>query len=116
MSDPVQRFDWHDAMVLYALISAGDSGASITGIASFSDYVNHAVSTEEEIRSSLNRLESAGHICPFGGFYKASAAAVRACSIKISGLSYIRDAIKEVERFLEGRFPESDTGVPHTKT
>src|ERR1043165_1401466 len=95
------EFSWDDALVLLALLQAGDEGSNLAGIAGYCDYVNHARPSEEELRVQMDRLIAAGHARGDGSLYRPTDAARKGCEPELSRRSHLK-AVDGVARFLPG--------------
>ncbi len=97
----MSEFRWDDALVLLALLQAGDQGSNLAGIAGYCDYVNHARPSEEELRVQLERLIAAGHARGDDCLYRPTDAARKGCAPELSRRSHLK-AVDGVQRFLQG--------------
>jgi hypothetical protein len=98
-------FDFHDAVVLCAAISAGDKGITSPGLVLWSDYVEDARSTDQKIDNSLERLQTAGLLRRRGQAYYASRVPVEECGPQLAQQQSIRAAIAEVLKYLLAQGP-----------
>ena len=98
-------FDFHDAIILYAAISAGEKGITSQGLVLLSDYVEDARSTDQKIDQSLERLQTAGLLRRRGQAYYASRVPVEECGPKLAQQQSIRAAIEEVLKYLLAQGP-----------
>ena len=104
MDTEKQTFDFHDAIVLYAAIVAGDKGISSQGIVLLRDHVDYAKDPAQDIDKSLELLQETGQLKRRGQTYYASRTAVEECGPKTSEL-HLRAAIDEVLKYLLAQGP-----------
>ncbi len=98
-------FDFHDAIVLYAAISAGERGITSQGIVLLSDHVEYAKAIDQDVDRSLELLQETGLLRRRGQAYYASRIPVEECGPKIAQQKNIRAAIGEVLKYLLAQGP-----------
>ena len=98
-------FDLHDAIVLYAAISAGEKGITSQGIVLLSDHIEFGRTSGQDIDQSLERLEETGQLRRRGQAFYASRTAAEECAPKIAQQTSIRAGIEEVLKYLLAQGP-----------
>ena len=102
MKSDNSAFDPHDALVLYAALSAGDKGITTQGIVLLSDYVEHSPSSGQAVDDSLEKLQETHFLMKRGRVYLASRDAVSECGPRVAGQP-VSAAITEVLRYLQAQ-------------
>ena len=100
MTTPQPRFDRHDAIVLYAALSAGEKGITSQGIVLLSDYIEHAATSGQTVDKSLDRLQNAHLLKKRGQVYLASRDAAEQFSADLVGQP-VPAAIEQVYNYLQ---------------
>jgi hypothetical protein len=105
MDNDKPTFDFHDAIVLYAAICAGEKGITSQGIVLLSDHVEFDKTAGLDIDKSLDRLQETGQLRRRGQAYFASRPAAEECAPKIALQQSIRAGIDEVLKYLLAQGP-----------